>query len=286
MADREISVECRGAGSGLRIPHIRHVLSESPDVPWFEVHICNFLGGGLNRTLLHQVNERYPLSFHGVSLNLAGTDKLDRDYLQRLKQAIDEFNPGLVSEHACFTAHQGQAFHDLLPVPFTEDAVFHLAKRVSEVQDVIGRQLLLENLSRYVRYPESEMSEGEFLAAVAVEADCGLLLDLNNAWVNQCNLGEDIDAFLDALPAERVGEIHLAGFSEYDGRLIDTHGSEVSDEVWDLFASCYQRFADVPVLIEWDANLPAFERLEQERQRAELIMSGSAERVGKDRVAI
>lgn len=273
---------CSGAGLGLRSPHLREVLRDTPDVPWFEVHICNYLGGGLSRALLHQINERYPLSFHGVNLSLAGVEPLDAEYLKRLRIAVDEFNPALVSEHACFTTHAGQYFHDLMPVPFTDEAVRHLAGRVREVQDRLGRQILIENLSRYYSYDESHLSEGQFMAAVCDEADCGLLLDLNNAYVNQCNLGEDMTRFISELPLARIGEIHLAGFTEQDGMLIDTHGAPVCDAVWQSYADFCELRADVPCLIEWDANLPSFEVLLEQREMAQNIQD-QAQTVGAER---
>lgn len=263
---------CHGAGLGLRTPHLREVLRDQPDVPWFEVHICNYLGGGLSKALLEEVNERYPLSFHGVNLNLAGIEPFDRDYLKRLKKAVDYLNPALVSEHACFTAIEGIHFHDLMPVPFTQQAVTHLAGRISIIQDLLGRQIMIENLSRYYRYDESEMSEGEFMAAVSEEADCGLLLDLNNAYVNQRNLGESLSSFISELPLERIGEIHLAGFTEQDGQLIDTHGSPVCEDVWQAFIDFNQLKSAVPTLIEWDNNLPEFSVLLVQRQIAQTIL--------------
>ncbi|MGI1669677.1 MAG: DUF692 domain-containing protein [Neptuniibacter sp.] len=263
---------CHGAGLGLRTPHLREVLRDQPDVPWFEVHICNYLGGGLSKALLEEVNERYPLSFHGVNLNLAGIEPFDRDYLQRLKKSVDYLNPAMVSEHACFTAINGVHFHDLMPVPFTQQAVVHLAGRISIIQDLLGRQIMIENLSRYYRYDESEMSEGEFMAAVCEEADCGLLLDLNNAYVNQRNLGESLSGFISELPLERIGEIHLAGFTEQDGQLIDTHGSPVCEDVWQAFIDFNQLKSGVPTLIEWDNNLPEFSVLMEQRQIAQTIL--------------
>jgi len=271
------AIGCKGVGLGLRSPHLREVIRDTPDVPWFEVHICNYMGGGLSRALLEQISEHYPLSFHGVNLNLAGIDPLDEEYLKRLKIAVDEFNPALVSEHACFNTHQGQFFHDLMPVPFTEEAVFHLADRVAQVQDLLGRPILIENLSRYFTYDQSEMSEGQFMAAVCEEAECGLLLDLNNAYVNQVNLGEDLHQFISELPLDRVGEIHLAGFTEQDGMLIDTHGAPICDAVWQAYKDFCELRADVPCLIEWDNNLPSLQTLMQQRGVAQGIFDKASE---------
>lgn len=271
------AIGCKGVGLGLRSPHLREVLRDAPDVPWFEVHICNYLSGGMSRALLEQIGERYPLSFHGVNLNLAGIDPLDTEYLKRLKVAVDAFNPALVSEHACFNTHQGHFFHDLLPVPFTEEAVFQLSARVTHVQDVLGRTILIENLSRYFTYDQSEMSEGQFMAAVCQEAGCGLLLDLNNAYVNQVNLGESLDQFIDELPLEKVGEVHLAGFTEQDGMLIDTHGAPVCDEVWKAYTRFCELRPDVPCLIEWDNNLPSLQTLMRQRDIAQAIFDAASE---------
>ncbi|WP_018691101.1 MNIO family bufferin maturase [Algicola sagamiensis] len=268
MAARNI----KGAGLGLRPLHLHEVLQEQPDVPWFEVHICNYLGGGLNPFLLSQINEIYPFSFHGVSLNLGGVDVLDFDYLSDLKQAINTYQPVLVSEHACFTAHDGHFFHDLLPVPFTDEAVQHMANRIKVVQDFLGRQILIENVSRYATYAESQLSEGEFLAAVSREADCGLLLDLNNAYVNQHNLGESVDTFLLEIPVERVAEIHLAGYSVKEDRLLDTHSAEVTHEVWEVFEKYCEQCPMVPCLIEWDSKLPSFDVLMSQMRKAQAYM--------------
>ncbi|WP_299176361.1 DUF692 domain-containing protein [uncultured Neptuniibacter sp.] len=268
---------CHGAGLGLRTPHLRDVIRDQPDVPWFEVHICNYLGGGLSHALFEQIQERYPLSFHGVNLNLAGVEPFDPDYLKRLKQRVDRYNPVMVSEHACFTSHQGHLFHDLLPVPFTEAAVLHLAARIRQVQDLLGRQIMIENLSRYFVYEESELTEGQFMAAVCSEADCGLLLDLNNAYVNQRNLGESVEDLLKELPLDRVGEIHLAGFAEQDGVLIDTHGSAICNEVWDIFEQFVQLRPNIPTLIERDNNLPDFSSLELERSKAQQILDQASQ---------
>jgi len=262
---------CRGAGLGLRPAHLQAVCHSEPAIPWFEVHICNFLGGGLNRALLHRIGERYPLSFHGVNLNLGGIDELDRNYLQQLRRAVDEYRPALVSEHACFTAHQQHYFHDLLPVPYTDEAVVHMAARIRQVQDCLGREILIENISRYASYAESQLSESEFLSAVCQEADCGLLLDLNNAYVNQCNLGEDLNDFVSGLPLSRVGEVHLAGYSIQEGRLLDTHSTAPSDAVWGHFQDFCELCPDVPCLIEWDSNLPPLQELVAQQIKAQDI---------------
>jgi uncharacterized protein (UPF0276 family) len=263
---------CSGVGLGLRPAHVHEVLNTLPDIPWFEVHICNFLGGGLNRSLLHKVREHYPLSFHGVNLNLGGVTPLDTDYLGQLKQAADEFEPGLISEHACFTEHDAHYFHDLLPVPFTDEAVMHMASRINRVQDILEREILIENVSRYYQYDAVTLTEGEFLSAVCEEGGCGLILDLNNAYVNEHNLGESLAQFVDTLPMDKVREIHLAGFNKTEGQWIDSHSCAVSEEVWALYRHYAEQFPRVPCLIEWDANLPAFTVLQEQQQQAHTIL--------------
>jgi uncharacterized protein (UPF0276 family) len=267
---------CQGAGIGLRPAHLHHVLRTLPKVPWLEVHSCNFLGGGLNRELLEQINQHYPLSFHGVNLNLGGVEPLDYDYLSRLRLAIDHFKPTLISDHACFTAHDQHFFHDLMPVPYTEQAASHMAERIIEVQNFLGQRILLENVSRYFSYPESQLSEGEFLAQICAQSECGLVLDLNNAYVNFHNHGDDVDEFITALPLNRVAEIHLAGHSKQDGMLIDTHNQPVCDEVWDIYRNCVERLPNTPSLIEWDSDLPDFSVLIEEQNKAAVIASGAA----------
>lgn len=278
-----------GAGIGLRIPHIQHVLQEKPKVPWFEVHTCNFLSAPLNQQLLHQVRKDYPLSFHGVSLNLGGTDPLNHAYLQKLKNAIEQFEPRLVSEHACFTTHNGQHFHDLLPVPYTPAAIDHFANRIEQVQEYLGREILIENISKYYHYPESSLSEAEFLAALCQRTGCRIILDINNIYVNQTNFVDDaslqLPHYLATIPAEFIGEVHLAGHSESSGQLIDTHSCEVSNAVWNLFETFLHHWqlttqenqkknsSYPPCLIEWDTQLPEFTTLEKQRRIAEQYMN-------------
>jgi len=267
--------QCNGVGLGLRPLHWATVIQQRPAVPWFEVPICNFLNRGLNDKQLCRISEEYPLSFHGVNLNLGGSDPLDYDYLRQLKTAVDRYAPALVSEHACFTSHRNHHFHDLLPIPYTAEAVANMAQRIAIVQDMLGRQILIENVSRYFSYAESALSEGEFLAAVCAEADCGLLLDLNNAYVNQHNLGEKLADLLAQLPMERVQEVHLAGYSEHDGWYIDTHSTTVSAPVWECYKQFCATHSAIPCLIEWDSHLPAFEVLLEQRALAQRIVTQS-----------
>ena len=264
--------QCNGVGLGLRPLHLAEVIRQRPAVPWFEVHICNYLGEGLNHNQLYRIRQDYPLSFHGVNLNLGGCDPLDRDYLSKLKKAVNLYEPALISEHACFTTHQSHHFHDLMPIPYTSQAVENMSQRITVVQDMLEREILIENVSRYCSYDESEMSEGEFLAAVCDEAGCGLLLDLNNAYVNQHNLDENLDDFIAELPIEKVKEIHLAGYSKQEDFLVDTHSAAVSDEVWESYKKFCAHHNTIPCLIEWDSNLPAFEVLMEQRLIAQQII--------------
>jgi uncharacterized protein (UPF0276 family) len=274
-------------GLGLRIPHINEVLKTQPNTPWFEIHSCNYLGGGLNRALLSAIADQYPLSFHGVSLNLAGPDPLNKEYLGRLKDLVDEHQPALISEHACMTALHGENLHDLIPVPYTFYGARHLADRVDQVQQHLGRQILLENLSRYASYPESDMDEADFLTEVVSASGCGLLLDLNNAYVNQINLGESTSGFLAKLPAAAIQEIHLAGHTRQtlpDGRtrLIDTHGENICPAVWSLYQEVISNYPGALTLIERDNNLPSFMELDGERQAAESRRRAALSQQGLD----
>jgi uncharacterized protein (UPF0276 family) len=262
------------AGIGLRSQHHEAILETASPPAWLEVHTENYFhaGGPAVRTL-ERVRSRYPLSLHGVGLGLGSADPIDRGHLERVRDAVRRYEPGLVSEHACWGHVGGEHFNDLLPLPYTEEAVEHLAARVREVQDFLGRQILVENLSAYVSFASSQLSEGEFLAAVVERSGCGLLLDVNNAYVNASNLGLDLDAFFAALPRRAVQEIHLAGHSRrWAGArelLIDDHGSAVCDDVWALYDDALRRFGPVPTLIEWDNEVPPLETLLAEAARAD-----------------
>ena len=265
------------AGIGLRAQHHAPILEQAPDVGWVEAHTENYFhDGGPAVRALERVRERYPLSLHGVGLGLGSAGPLDREHLRRVQEAVRRFEPALVSEHACWTHADGEHFNDLLPLPYTEEAVEHLAGRVREVQDALGRQLLVENLSAYVRFADSQLTEGAFLAAVVERSGCGLLLDVNNAYVNGTNLGSDPWAVLAELPVAAVQEIHLAGHSRRrvgDAELlIDDHGSAVPPPVWALYARTLQRFGPVPTLIEWDNDVPALATLVAEAQHAEALL--------------
>jgi uncharacterized protein len=261
------------AGIGLRAVHHQALLHERPAVGWIEAHTENYFhGGGSAVRALERARANYPLSLHGVGLGLGSIDGIDRQHLARVKRAIKRFEPALVSEHACWGHAGGEYFNDLLPLPYTEEAVELLARHVGEAQDALGVQLLIENVSAYVAYEHSCLHEWEFLAAVADRSRCGLLLDVNNVYVSSMNLGLDARAFIAGLPTGVIGEIHLAGHARNGTTFIDDHGSQVCDEVWELYALAIARFGAVPTLIEWDTNIPALATLVAESERAELIL--------------
>lgn len=261
------------AGIGFRSVHHHELVAERPAVGWIEAHTENYFheGGAAGRAL-ERARANYPLSLHGVGLGLGSAEGVDREHLARVKRAIARFEPGLVSEHACWGRAGGEFFNDLLPLPYTDEAVELLARQVGEAQDFLGVPLLIENVSAYVSFEHSRLKEWEFLSAVAAISGCGLLLDINNVYVSSKNLGFDAQAFIDGLPADRVGEIHLAGHAQSGNLLIDDHGSQVCDAVWQLYRYAVNRMGAVPTLIEWDTNIPALSTLVAESRRADAIL--------------
>ena len=261
-----------GFGVGLRTKHYGHVLDARPPVDWFEVISENFMvRGGRPLHVLERVRERYPVVLHGVSLSIGSTDPLNREYLRELKALVDRVQPAWVSDHLCWTGVGGHNLHDLLPLPYTEEALQHVVARVGCVQDVLGRPLVLENVSSYLTFCDSAMSEWEFLAAVAERADCGLLLDVNNVFVSAFNHGFDAHDYLSGVPRDRVVQFHLAGHSDHGRYLLDTHDHPIRREVWDLYATAVRRFGDTATLIEWDDRIPEFGVLHAEALRAREI---------------
>ncbi|GHD66900.1 MNIO family bufferin maturase [Jeongeupia chitinilytica] len=244
------------AGLGLRSPHVQDVLAQRPDVGWWEVHSENYFGGGRPVAQLEAVRADYPVSLHGVGLGLGSAAPLDPNHLARLKMLAGRIEPAMVSEHLCWNRVPGRFFNDLLPVPRLDGALELLAARVDEVQTVLGRQLLIENVSSYVAFDGETASEAELLAALVARTGCGVLLDVNNLHVNTLNLGIDPLAEIERLPQGCVGEIHIAGFEVCDGTAIDTHGAPVCDAVWALLDAALARFGPQPVLLERDTRLP------------------------------
>ena len=261
------------AGIGLRPPHYREVIATRPEVAWFEVHSENFFAdGGQPHAILEQIRADYPVSLHGVGLSLGSTDPLNIWHLQKLKGLVERYQPGLVSEHLCWCSVDNRYLNDLLPLPYTEEALRHIVPRIEQVQDVLGRQILIENLSSYVQFRDSTLPEWKFLRAVAEQSGCGILLDINNLYVNAANHGFDPNIYLAAIPAPLVKEMHLAGHSEEGGYLLDTHSRPVSPTVWQLYECAVTRFGRVPTVIEWDQDIPALSVLQGEARLAQHIL--------------
>lgn len=263
------------AGIGLRGPHAEQLLAELPEVSWLEVHSENYFSdGGRQLDLLERTARHYPLSLHGVGLSLGSVDPLDNWHLNRLRRLVDRFQPMLVSEHLCWGSIDGSWFNDLLPLPYTEEALRHMIARVGQVQDYLGRRILIENVSSYLEFRDSTLTEWDFLRELAQRSGCGILLDVNNVYVSSRNHGFDPHQYISALPVEWVLEMHLAGHSvnRCDGfnLLIDTHGAAVSEPVWELYRFACRRFGNCPTLIEWDTDLPSLDTLVGQARRADL----------------
>jgi uncharacterized protein (UPF0276 family) len=262
----------RGFGLGLRVPHYEAILEERHAIDWLEVVTENHLvAGGKPLHYLERVRERFPLVMHGVSLSIGSTDPLDREYLSAVRALAARIEPQWISDHLCWTGVEGANLHDLLPLPYTEEALDWVVGRIGQVQDALGRQILLENVSSYLSYRSSEMSEWEFLREVAQRADCSLLLDINNIHVSSVNHGFDALAFLQAIPVERVRQFHLAGHSDNGGHLIDTHDHPIAPPVWALYRAALARFGAVPTMIERDDDIPALRDLVAELDVARAI---------------
>lgn len=265
-----------GFGLGLRPTHYETILNDQPAVDWFEIISENYLvPGGRPLHYLDRIRERYPLVMHGVSLSIGAQDPLNREYLKQLRALADRVEPAWISDHLCWTGAHGLNAHDLLPLPYTGEALKHVAARVGEVQDFLGRRILLENVSSYVSYPESEMSEWEFLREIAARADCLILLDINNIYVSSVNHEFDPQAYLNTIPPERVWQFHLAGHRNHGDYIIDTHDEPVIDPVWELYAAAVRRFGRVSTMIERDDNIPPLAELLAELDRARRIAATS-----------
>ena len=273
-----------GRGLGLRREHYRHVIDTKPKVGWFEVISENFMvPGGNPRRVLEAVRRDYPVVMHGVSLSIASTEPLDLQYLDQLADLARDVQPAWISDHLCWGTAHGMNAHDLLPVPYTKEALVHVVRRVEAVQERLGQRIMLENPSSYLRYRDADMTEYQFLAELARRADCGILLDVNNVYVSAHNHGFDPRAYIAAMPAERVGQIHLAGHTQEDSLLIDTHDGYVSNEVWQLYADTIQLVGPRSTMIEWDAHVPDFVELQGELERvAEWQEAGLQAREGRE----
>lgn len=261
-----------GYGLGLRTDYYDIILNEKPDVDWFEILSENYMvKGGKALYYLDAIGELYPLVMHGVSMSIGGTDPLDYDYLKQLKILMSRANPQWVSDHLCWTGQGSHNLHDLMPLPYNDEAIFHVADRIKKVQDFLGTQILMENVSSYVTYKHSEMSEWEFYSRVVEEADCLMLLDINNIYVSARNHQFDPLDYINGVPAERVQQFHLAGHSDFGHYVIDTHDHPVVDPVWELYGKALKRFGPVSTMIERDDQMPPFKELMSELNQARSI---------------
>lgn len=267
----------QGAGLGLRTPHLMQILRDQPDVPWFELLADNWLApGGALPQQLEAIRANYPITFHCVGMSLGGTNPMDFDYLRRIRDLADRYEPIWISDHLCFTGIDGHNLHDLLPLPFTTQSLRHLADRIGRVQDFLGRRILVENVSSYLSYADSTLEEADFVAELVETADCDLLLDINNVYVNAINLGLDAQTYLKRMPLQRIREVHLGGHEVREGYLLDAHNHRVSESVWALYAEFIALAPATPTLIEWDKDIPAFEVLLEEAALARSIQQGIA----------
>jgi uncharacterized protein (UPF0276 family) len=263
-----------GHGIGLRSKHFPRFLAERPPVEWVEAISENFMApGGRPLAVLEKVRREVPVVLHGVSLSIGSTDPLSASYLSSLKALASRIEPAWVSDHLCWGSHGGRYVHDLWPLPYTEESLLHVARRVAAVQEALGRQILLENVSSYLTFRDSTITEWEFLSETARRADCGILLDVNNVFVSARNNGFDPLEYLDGLPADRIGQIHLAGHSDKGRYLLDSHDHPVPEPVWDLYREALRRFGAVSTLVEWDDHIPPLEDLVAQSRRAAEIES-------------
>ncbi len=274
MPSARLGLPHLGLGVGLRSVHFPYLLQQRPAVDWFEVISENFMDSrGRPRYVLDQLAERYPIVMHGVSLSIGSTDRLNLDYLRKLKALADQVRAVWVSDHVCWTGVAGLNAHDLLPIPLNEATLRHLVERIRVVQDVLQRPLVLENPSSYVTFASSTMTEWEFLTRMAEETDCGLLLDVNNVYVSSVNHDFDPAEYIRSVPHERVVQFHLAGHTDRGTHLIDTHDNHVIDPVWELYRLAHQLTGGAATLLEWDARIPEFPVVHAEVLKSRQYMS-------------
>ena len=269
-----------GFGLGLRTDHYHTILNDRPAIDWLEIITENYLvPGGKPHYFLEKIREHYPMVMHGVSLSIGSTDPIDWNYLKQVKALAEKVKPEWLSDHLCWTGMHSKNMHDLLPLPYTEEAIQHVAERIQQIQDFLGRRILIENVSSYITYQQSTMSEWEFFNAVCERADCLILLDINNIYVSAVNHEFDPLHYLNAMPAERIYQIHLAGHSDMGDYIIDTHDHAIVDPVWELYAAALQRFGFVSTMIERDDNIPPLAdlliELNQARQIADRVLTRS-----------
>jgi uncharacterized protein (UPF0276 family) len=262
-----------GVGVGLRPCHFEAILSQNHDDIWFEILADNFLiPGGLNKKLLLEVCDRYPVVLHSVGLSLGGVHPLDWNYIDAIKGLKDATGSIWYSEHLSFSGDMTYRVPDLLPLPYTEEAVQHVVRRIEQVQERLCERILIENVSSYLQFPNNEMTEVEFVSEVATRADCDILLDINNIFVSSSNHRQDVSDCFDIIPADKVKQIHLAGYEAKEGYLLDSHNHPVTEPVWDLFKHYIDKVGSKPTLIEWDSNMPSFQRLLSEQTIAQTLL--------------
>jgi uncharacterized protein len=270
-----------GLGVGLRNVHFHFILDNSPPVDWFEIISENFMdSGGRPRYVLDQIAERYPIVMHGVSLSIGSTDPLNFDYLKKLKRLADQIGALWISDHLCWTGVMGSNTHDLLPVPLNEESLSHVVHRIRVAQDFLERRLILENPSTYITFAHSTLTEWEFLGRMADEADCGLLLDVNNVFVSSVNHDFDPVEYIESLPHKRIVQFHLAGHTNYGTHLIDTHDAPVTDAVWELYGLAHRITGGASTLLEWDGKIPDFPTLHMEVLKAREFVDAQSKGIG------
>lgn len=261
-----------GFGLGLRPEHYEEILEQKPSLDWLEIITENYLiPGGKPLYYLDKIRQDYPLVMHGVSLSLGSTDPIDKTYLKEVKLLVERIEPAWVSDHLCWTGIHGLNMHDLLPLPYTEEAINHVASRIIEIQDYLGRQILIENVSSYLTFLQSEITEWEFIAEIANRADCYVLFDVNNIYVSSVNHNFNALDYINGIPSKRVAQIHLAGHSDHGDYIIDTHDAPIVQPVWNLYAKTIERFGPVSTMIERDDNIPPLSDLLAELNQAREI---------------
>jgi uncharacterized protein (UPF0276 family) len=264
-----------GLGVGLRNKHFHHLLHNPPVVDWFEIISENYMDDyGFARHVLMHIRKDVPVVMHGVSLSIGSTDPLNMAYLRKLKQLAGEIEPMWISDHLCWTGVMGVNTHDLLPMPLTQESLDHVITRVNQVQDFLGRPLILENPSTYLEFKASEIPEWEFLSTIATTTGCGLLLDVNNVFVSAHNHGFDAEHYINSLPHRHIVQVHIAGPTDYGDLLVDTHDSPVPHKVWQLYKLAHQLTGGVSTLLEWDANIPDYPELVEELFKAKKVLKG------------
>ena len=271
-----------GIGIGLRSTHYQQILDKKPAIDWFEIISENFMAdAGRPLEILDAVLEHYPIIQHGVALYVGSCDPLNKEYLKKLKNLVQRTKAPFISDHLCWGSADGKFSHDLLPIPYTFEAVIHVAERIKTVQDYLEIPFCIENVSSYAEFKDSEMTEWQFLSEVSERADCGILLDVNNIYVSAMNHDFDSYEYLNNIPLHRVAQIHLAGHSQFEKVIVDTHDAPVRDEVWQIYGELINQIGKTNTLLEWDANIPSFETVHNEALKANLILDTRANQLSK-----